>query len=208
MRIQNPLGVLTPTLDAEVLGTLAGTHAAFTVGGLNLLIPDRSEPGLRKVLRRLVGEGIVLDQMVGRTHTYLLNRDHLAAEPIIALAQMESTLAERMRAEIDEWPQQPVYAAIFGAAARGEMTTDSDIDIFFVQPDAGDVDEFEAQVQGLCRAVTSWTGNNALPLVYRESEIQGARGTEPILRSIKTDGRPLAGSLSQFTRAMSGNPAP
>lgn len=82
MQLHKPFAAVTPTLDGDVLMVLAGADVAFTISQINRMLPDVSGEGIRKVLNRLTAQGIVLHAEVGRTGTYRLNREHIAAEPI------------------------------------------------------------------------------------------------------------------------------
>ena len=113
MDARHPLAVVTPTLDGDVLHHLALTGAALTPGQLARLLPKASIEGTRKVLNRLAKQGIVLSTRVGdAATTYELNRDHLAADAVIALAQQARTLRERIETFIADWKVLPVYAAL------------------------------------------------------------------------------------------------
>lgn len=202
MRLQHPLATVTPTLDGEVLTVLAGAEIAFTVGDLQRLIPGRSGEGIRKTVTRLVDEGVVTAARTGRTHSYGLNRDHLAAEAIVMLANLEATLLDRIRTTIGEWREAPLFGAVFGSAARREMTNQSDIDLFLVHRADADLDQFQAQTDQLAGKVTAWTGNDARILVYSEADVIGAGDRDPVLRSITREGRPVIGDLIWFRRTI------
>ncbi len=58
-----------------------------------------------------------------------LNRCHLAAEPIIAIANLRGQFITQLQDEIRSWNPPPPYAALFGSAARSAMRVDSDIDL-------------------------------------------------------------------------------
>jgi predicted nucleotidyltransferase len=126
---------VTPTADAAVLGVLARADAAFTVSRIRELAGRYSESGLRKALQRLVREGIVIQDRAGPAYLYRFNRAHLAAPHIQALASLRQAFFERVRELVDGWLVEPKSVALFGSAARGDMTADSDIDLFVVRPD-------------------------------------------------------------------------
>ena len=204
MLVQHPLEVVTPTVDGDVLAVLAQAEAGFTPGDLARLIPQHSIEGIRKVLHRLAAQGIVDGQQVGRAVQYRLNRDHLAAAPILALARQRQTLLERLTALLAGWSPRPVYAALFGSAARGDMRVDSDIDLFLVRADGPlDEDRWEEQSGVLATFVTRWTGNDARVLEMTESEVRaGAASGDPVLRSILDDGIQVCGPASWLRRAV------
>ncbi|RAX50572.1 hypothetical protein DQ353_03210 [Arthrobacter sp. AQ5-05] len=56
------------------------------------------------------------------------------------MAQTKRRLLLGMQQLIRPWDVQPLAVTMFGSAARGEMTLDSDIDVLVVLPDdVGDV---------------------------------------------------------------------
>lgn len=200
MQTQHPLAVITPTLDGDVLAVLAGADAAYTAGVVRRLLPDRSYEGIRKVLTRLASQGIVLAEPVGNVVSYRLNREHLAAPHVVALADLRTALIERVRARVEGWPDRPLYAAIFGSAARGEMQPESDIDLFLVDP-GGDVERWEAHVDALLSEVTRWTGNDARVLSMTVAELRSAvTARDPVVRSLLDDALTFSGDPAWLRR--------
>ncbi|OXM44916.1 hypothetical protein CFP75_32805 [Amycolatopsis alba DSM 44262] len=190
---------VTPTLDGDVLAVLANHDGIFTTGQLHRLLTRHSEEGIRKVLRRLTKQGVVLSDRVGNAFAYRLNRDHLAAEHIIGLAQLQKTLLERIEDRLESWEILPVYAAVFGSAARGGMAEDSDVDLLLIRPDDADDDRWETQVHELAVEVTRWTGNDARPLEFAEAELADRAYDEAVLRDVARDGLTVAGSRAWLT---------
>lgn len=184
MQAQHPLAVVTPTLDGDILTVLALSDARFTAGWIRRLMPTRSYNGIRRALSRLAEQGIIDVELVGNTYSYTLNREHLAAGPIVALANLRGTLLDRIRAQMASWPIQPVYASVFGSTMRGQMRPDSDIDIFVVRPDDADRPAWQEQTGDLAARVTRWTGNDGRVLEMAESELRAGVGAEPVLDDI------------------------
>ena len=122
MQLNRPLATITPTLDGDVLAVLARHEVTFTAGQLHRILDRYSEEGIRKVLLRLARQGIVLSAKIGATNAYQLNREHLAADPIIQLARLAQTLFRQVEKRLENWDLRPQYAAIFSSAARGTMT--------------------------------------------------------------------------------------
>jgi predicted nucleotidyltransferase len=204
MDLQRPFEVVTPTKDGDVLQVLALADESFTVGQLHRILTTSSDEGIRKVLRRLVAQGIVLRKPHGSLSTYRLNRDHLAAGAILAIAAVAAEFRRRLEGELESWPIQPVYAAVFGSAGRGKMTISSDIDILLVRQDSCDEDAWQQQVLDLTRTVTQWTGNEARPLEYTVAELSA--GPEPVLADVVRDGLTLHGDPSWFRRQLKNKP--
>jgi hypothetical protein len=78
MDFSRPLGVVSPTLDGDVLTVLAAADEEFSGRRIQRLLGHSSEPGVRKAAERLVEQGVVLRRPAGRAKLYRLNRQHLA----------------------------------------------------------------------------------------------------------------------------------
>jgi hypothetical protein len=202
--LARPFGVITPTVDGDVLAALAGADAAFTGRQVHQLVGRHSESGVRKALHRLVGQGTVTAHRVGQADVYTLNRDHLAAPYVVGLAALRSELLSRMADEMRSWTVRPMFAALFGSAARGDMTEESDIDLFVVRPDTIDIDdgEWRAQLDGLSQRVHGWTGNDTRVFELGEEEVRtGLAQRARVLRDVRADGFTLFGPRSYLAPA-------
>lgn len=200
MQTQHPLATITPTVDGEVLAILARADATFTTGQLATLIPHRSHQGIRNVLRRLADQGVVTITRVGAVYGYTLNREHLAAGLIMELANLPARLQAQIADELATFTEEPLYAALFGSAARGQMRVDSDIDIFLVRraPDndqAADDDAWTKDLDRLADRVSSWTGNDARILDMTEQHLRAHAADEPVLADIANEGITIYGSV-------------
>jgi len=202
MELGRPLSTITPTLDGDVLAVLARSDVTFTTGQLHRILTRNSEEGIRKVLLRLAKQGVVLSDRVGNAFIYRLNRDHLAAEYIIGLTDLQGKLLRRIEDRLESWKLPPVYAAVFGSAARGSMTVDSDLDLLLVRPDEADDTLWEAQVNVLTTDVTRWTGNDTRPLEFTVSELAVRGHDEPVLRAALNDGLTVAGTRSWLNKQL------
>jgi hypothetical protein len=203
MQLNRPLATITPTLDGDVLAVLAQHEAAFTAGQLHRILDRYSEEGIRKVLLRLARQGIVQSSKVGAAHAYQLNREHIAAGPIIQLAHLAQVLLLQIENYLADWDPGPQYAAIFGSAARGTMREDSDIDLLLVRPDNSAIDVWDAQVSSLISDVGRWTGNDVRPLEYTISELLAAHN-EPVVREVMRDGLTVAGRRAWLVQQLRG----
>jgi predicted nucleotidyltransferase len=201
MNLARPLEVVTPTVDADVLAVLAGAEASFTGRQVHQVAGRHSERGVRNALQRLVTQGIVTRERVGAADRFTLNRDHLAAPHVEALANMRGELSARIRAELDAWRPEAEYVAMFGSAARGDMHADSDIDVLIVRPSSvePDDDHWSAQIDTMSRHVTAWTGNDARVLELSADELR-RRTNAAIVREVAKDGITLHGPESYLRR--------
>lgn len=192
MELGRPLAAVTPSVDGDVLRVLALAEADFTPGQLREVVGDHSVAGIRRALDRLVLQGVVHRRPAGRAYLYSLNREHLAADPVIALARSRERLIERLTAHVNVWPEPPLFGALFGSAARSDHSPNSDLDLLLVHPDSADADVWGSLVSELSAAATRWTGNDARVLQYSAADIV-ARPDEPVLLSIIDEGLHFAG---------------
>ena len=202
MELSRPLSTITPTLDGDVLAVLARHDSSFTTGQLHRVLSNYSEEGIRKVLQRLSRQGIVHSDRVGNAFSYRFNRAHLAAEPIIRLADIMSTFLARLTDRLDSWEVPPVYAAVFGSAARGSMTVDSDLDLLLVRPDDATDELWAAQVDQLVEDVTRWTGNDTRTLQFTEADLVAGVREDPVLQDVLNDGLTVAGSRAWLNKQL------
>ena len=117
-----------------MLAVLAAAGKPLTVGQVAGKSARGSEIGIRRSLARLVEQGTVQATMMGRNQVHELNREHLAAGVAELLAGIRSELWKRFRDEIASWRPRPLYACVFGSAARGDGDEASDIDLLLVHP--------------------------------------------------------------------------
>lgn len=200
MQLDRPFAVITPTVDGDVLAVLARADSAFTTRQVHRVLDQYSYSGVRRVLERLAGQGVVEMTRYGTTDAFRLNREHLAARPIIELANLRATFIDGLRAEIEQWRRPPVYAALFGSAARGEMHPASDVDLFVVRPVGVDEEDRQwlEQLGQLESRVAVWTGNDARVLEYSDESVRTLWSDEPVLESVRTDAVTLFGSPSYW----------
>lgn len=212
MDLNRPLSVITPTVDADVLAVLAGAHASFTGRQVHQVAGRHSERGIRNTLHRLCTHGIVHRERIGSADRYTFNRAHLAAPYIEALVGLRAELLQRISGELGRWAIPPVFAALFGSAARSDMRPDSDIDLLLVREDTVDADDptWRDQLDSLARDVTSWTGNDTRVLEFSVGEVRaGLAAGDEVLLAARDEGTVLHGPLtylssSRFRRKAGG----
>src|SRR2546429_3878560 len=88
VNLSHPLELISHPLDGRILEVLSGADAAFTGRQVHALIGEHSARGVQLGLNRLRRQGIVTGTPAGRAVLYRLNTDHLAAGPVLALAQL------------------------------------------------------------------------------------------------------------------------
>lgn len=174
MDVRSPISSVIPSLDGAVLAALAGTTAPLTLTRVHEVAATGSLSGVRRVLVRLVGTGIVLSVPGG----YVLNRDHVAAPAIESLARLWGEVLDRIGHAVAEWEAPPALVGIYGSAARRGGDEGSDIDLLVVS-DAPDAAELGADLAG---NLERWTGNAAHVVTLDPSDlVRMRRAREPIL---------------------------
>jgi predicted nucleotidyltransferase len=196
--LQHPLSVISPTLDGDVLGLLGGGQLRLTGREIGRRI-SASQEGVRRVLDRLVEQGIVLREQVGRAHLFCLNRDHVAADAIEHLATLRLEVISRLRGQVAAWKLPPVAAILFGSSARGDSRVTSDLDILIVRPRAldGERPEWRQQITDLVGYASRLTGNDTRIVEYSETEVRRVRKQDRLLANIEREGIDLFGSLNR-----------
>ncbi|MDE2282158.1 MAG: nucleotidyltransferase domain-containing protein [Actinomycetales bacterium] len=134
MNLTDPSLSWTSSLDGPVLSVLAEYDRPLTVTEIAEKAARGTEVGVRRVIQRLVTQGIVIGIAIGKRSGYRLNRDHVAADGVIRLTGLRRVLWSRMADHIAHWPAKPVLVRVFGSAARGDGDEMSDIDVLFVRP--------------------------------------------------------------------------
>lgn len=187
MDLSFPLSTIAPTLDAGVLHVLAATTGGCTAAEVHRRLRHGSDEGVRKVLVRLVAQGVVLVETTARYPVYRLNRDHLAVPHIEALTRVRDEIVGHIRAEVGSWAVEPAHAGLFGSFARGTAGADSDIDVLLVRPEASaelDEDEWLEQLDRLDHRIRAWTGNTAQIIDLDPATLgQMARDADPLVDS-------------------------
>ncbi len=200
MLLHHPLATITPTVDADILQVLASADQPFTGRQLARLIPQRSTRGVTRALQRLVDHGIVHVAPAGAANLYQLNRQHLAADHIVALSRLRDTLAERISDHVEHWHRPVDLVVLFGSAARNQMSLDSDIDLFVVSDHVG-TETWDTQAHQLAQQVRTWTGNDCRILEMTPQQVTDGAGDDPVLTEIARDGQTLHGDASLLRRA-------
>lgn len=189
MDVAMPIRSVIPSLDGPVLAALAATTAPLALSGVHRLAGRGSLSGVRRVLARLVDDGVVLTVPGG----YVLNRSHVAAPAIEVLANLHGELAHRIRAFVEAWAEPVELLALFGSAARRDGNAESDIDLLVVSESP----HLEDLLDGLRQQVSTWSGNTA--------HVIGS--TRSNFARLRADEEPIVGSWEREAQVLLGNPA-
>ena len=191
MDLGSPVLDIAPAVRGALLQALARLEQPVT--RRQLAAAAGVAPGnASTVIEELIRSGIVTETVAGRSSMVLLNRSHLVAGPLLALAGLRGELIRRLRERLSAWPDLR-GAWLFGSVARGEAHKESDVDLLIVADDLEppDLHERLSQLQADIRV---WTGND-LQLVEHSptSWRKLVRSKNPLVEQIRVDGIALAG---------------
>jgi predicted nucleotidyltransferase len=193
--VARPYSAVVPSIDGDVLVALARTAGPLTGRQVADLTHRGSQRAVSTVLDRLVEHGLVLRQPAGSSYLHTLNREHLAAPAVAALAQLRSELFDRIRRAVADWEAPPLNLTVFGSTARGDGDVRSDVDLFLVRPAEIDAAAWRQQVDDLSESIYRWTGNHAAVIEMDAGDLTAfVRAAPPVLASLREEGVDLAGT--------------
>jgi predicted nucleotidyltransferase len=207
VHLSTPMSSVIPSAYAPVLSALVRTNMPLSGRQVAALVEDRvSRSRVNGVLNELAEAGLVLRESHPPSILYRFNRQHVAAEFVEGLANLRKVLFDRIRAEVAEWKQPAVAVWMFGSAARGDGTRQSDVDLFVVRPDPLDENDvlWNEQLMQLSARVRVWTGNSCEMLELSQSELAECVANEQrIAKDLGRDAIHLSGAspsslLKQF----------
>jgi predicted nucleotidyltransferase len=194
--LSSPVRDVAPAVRGALLQTLARLEQPVT--RRQLAVAAGVAPGnASAVIEELIQSGLVSEKVAGRSSMVLLNRNHLAAGPVLALAGLRGELIRRLRDRLSAWPD--LHGAwLFGSVARGDASSDSDIDLLIVAEDLQSLDLHD-RLAHLQADVRSWTGND-LQLVEHSSSSwrKLVRAKNPLVEQLRMDGIALTGGTTSL----------
>ena len=189
-----PASAVVPSLDAVVLGVLAGVTEPISGREVHRRARRGSNSGVQLILTRMTAHGLLDVIDAPPTRLYSLNRDHVAAPAALLLLDLRGQLFDRIRDTFAGWNPAPVAAAVFGSAARGEGGVDSDLDLIVVRPETvpDDHPSWSNQVYALERLVRRWSGNPATIILVTPTQlVDMVDRAEPVVESLQEDAMAL-----------------
>lgn len=196
MNLGSPVLDVAPGVRGALLQTLARLERPIT--RRQLATAAGVAPGNASgVIAELIQSGLVDETVAGRSSMVILNRNHLAAGPVLALAGLRGELIRRLRERLSAW--EDLHGAwLFGSVARGDAGSDSDVDLLIVVDDLRSHDLHE-RLSRLQTDVRSWTGNDVQLVEHsRLSWRKLVRAKNPLIEQIRQDGIALAGETAKL----------
>jgi predicted nucleotidyltransferase len=196
MNLTNPVRSVAPTVDADVLAVLARNHTPLS--GLQIQkLAGRSYDRVRAVLERLVVDGVAHVDRHGNTNAYRLNRSHVLADAIVALAAALWSVEDHAQQLVVQLLPKPLVVALFGSFARRDGNSASDIDMIIVRGESvqGDDLAWRRQVDHVASELELKSGNHVQVVELSVAEMESAIAEDqPLITSLRRDGVVLTGS--------------
>ena len=196
MDLGSPVLDIAPAVRGALLQALARLEQPVT--RRRLAAAAGVAPGnASAVIEELIQAGLVSETVAGRSSMVVLNRDHLAAGPVLALAGLRGELIRRLRERLSAWPELN-GAWLFGSVARGDADSNSDVDLLIVADDLQSHDLHE-RLSRLQADVRSWTGNDLQLVEHSPSSWRKlTQAKNPLVEQIRLDGIALAGGTASL----------
>lgn len=176
--------------QGRLLAVLLETTAPLTLRRLASLA-GVSPAQASRVMPRLVELGIVDRHEVPPASQFLLVRDCVVTQLLLALADARSIALRQIGEAVSAISPEPVSVVAFGSFARGEADAHSDIDVGVVRADDVDDDDegWAESIDAWRRQVRTLTGNDVEIIEATASEAtRKLRGRSELWRNIKRDG--------------------
>jgi len=197
MDISSPISSVIPGVPGVILQVLARTTQPLTGSGIaDLVAPRWSRAGVTKALHGLVESGLVTCMPAGRANLYTLNREHVAATPVLELSHLRATLIDRISAAVRAWPTAATAVYVYGSLARSSGNSSSDIDLLVVRPRhvSESNEKWSSQLIRLTDNVHEWSGNHCEILEYTVVELQRlVKRKDALILSLRRDAQLVAG---------------
>jgi DNA-binding transcriptional ArsR family regulator len=197
----SPLSDVVPGARGQVLASLADLEEPVTVRALARLAAVAPQTAL-SVVNELAVAGLVRTQRAGQAQLVSLNRTHVLAQPLIALARTRDRLTEMLRAELAGWAGL-AGAWLYGPAARPGGDRGSAVDLLLVASTSTELPAWGEATGRLVNLVQSWTGNKVQLVEHsRGSFALLIRGANPLVATIRAEGIPLTPGCQSLLRIL------
>jgi len=106
----------------------------------------------------------------------------------MTLALMEREAAQELRRRLST--EVPIHElVVFGSCARGEATTESDLDVLVVLDDL--TPTLRRRISEIAWEVGFERGQFITTIVATRRQLEGALGSSPLMRNIRLEGIPV-----------------
>lgn len=153
-----------------------------------------SPPQTIRALNELEKMGLVGKRVVGRSHVWTLDQEHVLVEALRPLFAFEVELPTKFQLDIKQALRRlPVRTAtLFGSVARGAETDQSDADLYIQLSPRASEEEVQAALTPIIIRFIRRYGTVISPLIHAPPESAEPRNAH-LLRTIRGEGVPIIG---------------
>jgi predicted nucleotidyltransferase len=190
MELASPLATLVSPGQASALRVLARTDAGMT-GRQVSRVADMPNTGIQRALEKLERAGLVTVDRNLHASSYRVNRDHILWPALRLVLDAPRELDHRIVEFVERADVDIVSVAMFGSVARGESTSESDVDLAVVYGSTPS-DDFSVALGSM---VERWTGNDCQVFdVTRADVARMVAEHDPLVDSWRRDARTVFGA--------------
>lgn len=134
--------------------------------------------------------GLAHKTKTGKTSLWRLNKSHLLARKLSALAGLDEKFRRFLRQKIKSAfakEKKVVQAAVFGSVAKGEEKPESDIDLFVLIKENKHKKAAETIVDKLNETMIPQLGNAISSIIYSSGELRNKKNSE-LIKHIEKEG--------------------
>ena len=195
MDFAEPIQTLIPGATGRVLAVLAQTSVPLS-GRAIAELAGVSPAQAARVLPLLAELGLAEQRQSPPAVLYALVREHIAAEPLMVLSELDDALIERLGEQISQLERPPVAVAVYGSFARRQARADSDIDVLVVRPMGTDEEDerWRSTVGSIRGTARRLSGNQVEIMEVAQDEVRDlVRSDRPLWQSIAREARLVHG---------------
>ena len=207
MYLSNPLSTLFPGAHGHVLRQLliesrpqSGRAIALKLG------QSVGKSRVIEVLSDLAHLGVVDREIVGSSHLFSINKDHLCYQTLKVLASPMPALIKQIQRIVAGFQRAPLAVVIFGSVAKGSSQAGSDLDLLVLRPNHVSPEDsaWETQTLELVVQLERSTGYPVQLVEYSESDFQALvnRGAR-LVTELSDTGMVVTGELELARREAS-----
>lgn len=148
------------------------------------------------VLRNLVAQGILFEEVVGKAHLYKLNVGHIFIQKVVSpLLAFESGLLSDLGLKLTaQLKPQPISVILFGSTARGEETAASDFDCLLIYADQDPLPTDESLFRSMAEDLVHYYGNFLnIKVLHLNDFLKRLQLRDPLIINIVKEGKAIYG---------------
>ncbi len=145
------------------------------------------------VLKFLVRQGVVKEEIFGKTHRYQVNRNHILVKELLnPIVHFEQNIFQDLGMKIAHaYDPHPLSVVLYGSVARGEEKPDSDIDIALITHTATTYVKKDGFIADLITLYGNTISIRVIP--FDEFRKKRQKKHDPLIRAIIKEGKSIYG---------------